>query len=262
MSLCSLNSKAKAFTEGVGMNSLEESMIGSLFKRQLSDESNRRDPGTVTWQEAARLSEGLIRQPSSDEVAQDSAEPDCEPDVDDLDLDVDQFQTIPAPARQMSIMSNYSAKAPSRQVTAMSNFSEQDWGPLGFKRQQTEECWPTWNDKQPQSDIGQFGSLSLGSEQTFVPCLSSLLAPYASAGSLDMRPIFAQDDGADQFQFRRKRESLIDLAKQQQEQEQEAGKSGGAKKPIPAKFCPFCGGNVQPAFRFCVFCGAEVPLCS
>lgn len=237
-------------------------MIGSLFKRQLSEESNRRDPGTVTWQEAARLSEGLIRQPSSDEVAQDSAEPDCEPDVDDLDLDVDQFQTIPAPARQMSIMSNYSAKAPSRQVTAMSNFSEQDWGPVGFKRQQTEECWPTWNDKEPQSDIGQFSSLSLGNEQTFVPCLSSLLAPYPSAGSLDMRPVFAQDDGADHLQFRRKRESLIDLAKQQQEQEQEAGKSGGAKKPIPAKFCPFCGGNVQPAFRFCVFCGAAVPLCS
>lgn len=213
-----------------------------------------------TWQQSGfAQSGGPIRRTSRGQVAPEPAEPDCEPDVDEIDPDEDQFQAILAPARQMSIMSNFSAKPPSRQVTAMSNFSEQDWDqPVGFKRQQTDEYWPTWNGKDLPKDNEQH-------DQTVVQSLTNLMTPYPSADNNDMRQLYAsqlvsqtKEDSCDQFQFRRKRESLIDLAKQQQEK----GSGKDAPKNAGVKFCPFCGGNVQPSFKFCVFCGSGIPQCS
>merc|ERR1712087_915573 len=68
-------------------------------------------------------------------------------------------------------------------------------------------------------------------------------------------PQTKQPETADQPPFQRKRESLIDLAKQQQEQK--ARNHGGAPASTSIKFCPWCGGNIQPNFKFCVFCGSS-----
>jgi hypothetical protein len=262
MTLCSLNAQSRAFAE-VGFN---EERTGYL-DQQASTIGNRTKKGRELeprWvghggfalpaiSGPARVqSGGPERRLSLEEIEQDPVEPDCEPDVDDLDCDANLFQHISPPTRQMSILSNYSAKGPSRQVTAMSNLSELDWEPAGFKRQQTDECWPTYQAPS-------------GNEQASTLFLSNLVTPSQSTEtSNDMRAANASQfgarakhDDAGDLQFRRKRESLIDLAKQQEEQA--ARKDGPAPKSAGCKFCPWCGGSVRPSFRFCVFCGNAVP---
>jgi hypothetical protein len=189
---------------------------------------------------------------------EDSDEPEWEPGLDDEedDVNVDQFQSIPAPSRQVSVISNHSGKGPSRQLTAMSNLSGFDWEPVGasgMKRQQTDEKWPTWNGKDPRVD---------SHEETAIPCVTSPMGPnpttaamlqtwgtmsaFQSAGQPKLEDCF------DNFPFRRKRDSLIDLAKQEQEEKD------GHSKSLEINFCCWCGNKCRPSFKFCVFCGNAI----
>jgi hypothetical protein len=191
---------------------------------------------------------------------EDSDEPEWEPDVDDEDLDdMDQFQSMPAPSRQISVLSNYSAKDPSRQFSSMSNLSGLDWEPIGgsgIRRQQTDENWPIWigpprgdsEHKQPSApDWTSPGALALQHGRTM--CAWQPVSP----GKTEAKAEAKMDDNVEQLPFRRKRESLIDLAKQEQEGQQAGTEHSGSK------FCCWCGGKCRPSFRFCVFCGNAIP---
>jgi hypothetical protein len=239
----------------------------SMFKRQLSA-PGRLSKGSLTRQISAPMHRLLI----CEETAQDSSEPEREDDLDgdDLNSDLDPAQPTSGPARQISIMSDLSAKAPSRQVTSMSTVSAQDWEPISaanLKRQETDEQWPTWKGKDPLVDKEQLGPNSQSIDQSSDHCANSWMPLMMSPDDINVQAMSAmlpqfytwqifpqtnQPDNSDQPPFRRKRESLIDLAKQQQEKKEE-------RKEVDAsvKFCPWCGGSFNPSFKFCVFCGNE-----
>jgi hypothetical protein len=190
----------------------------------------------------------------------DSDEPDMEPDVDDEDdNDMDQFQSVPAPSRQISVLSNYSTKDPSRQFSAMSNMSGLDWEQLGgsaFRRQQTDENWPMWiepsrgDSEHKQASTPDWTTPSaLAMQHARTPmCAWQPVAPAKTEAKVEAK----MDDNVEQLPFRRKRESLIDLAKQEQGQPVGTQHTG-------SKFCCWCGGKCRPSFRFCVFCGNAIP---
>lgn len=239
----------------------------SLFKRQVSA--------------PVQLSKGLfMRQISAPvhrlSICEENAltEPEWEPDDED-DLNGDAFQSIAPPVRQISVMSDVSAKAPERQVTAMSNMSGQDWEPIGastIRRQSTDEQWPTWHGKDPLTERVQPNSDSHTVDEISDPYTAPWMPMMQPSDGMDMLampamlpqlytfvlPPTMQMDHGEQPPFRRKRESLIDLAKQQQEEKAaNAGNAGSAAKSSDIKFCPWCGGNFLPDFKFCVFCGNE-----
>jgi hypothetical protein len=290
--------------------------IGSLFRRQVSAPV-RLSKGLFTRQVSAPVHHLSIREESVPELS----DPEWEPDEED-GLDKDPFQSIAAPARQISLMSD--SKGPSRQVTSMSNLSAQDWEPIGsssLKRQATDEQWPTWHGRDPLIDSEQLGraadqqspiwlgdslfsndllsAISHDSKQHDRKHLNAMSPPYtptwmppsptnyvdmpaapqSPAGYVDLpaapampaavpqlyiwqlppqtkQPESAPGQLAGQPPFQRKRESLIDLAKQRQ-QEQQAAKAGGDPAPSGIKFCPWCGGSYNPNFKFCVFCGNQ-----
>mmetsp|Transcript_52807 Transcript_52807/g.83850 ORF Transcript_52807/g.83850 Transcript_52807/m.83850 type:complete len:315 (-) Transcript_52807:66-1010(-) len=240
-------------------------MSSNAFKRQVSAPAS---PGSVLI--------GHNRLPSCEEIVPD--EPEFEPDEDDLGDEVDHFQSMLAPTRQMSAMSSFSAKGPSRQVSAVSNWSAQDWEPIGvssIQRQETDERWPAYDGKDAlaPADSEQLGSVSHGSEPASEPCVYTWMVPNVGNDHIDMNSVTVMpltcspmytwqfvaptkpQDQAD-LKYGRKRESLIDLAKQQQEQK--SGNQGEAPKSTSIKFCPWCGGRFQSSFKFCVFCGNAV----
>jgi hypothetical protein len=227
-------------------------LSNNMFKRQVSA--------------PVRLSQGMFTRQLL------APEPELEPDEDELDEDP--FNSLAAPTRQMSVMSG----GPSRQVSAT-----QEWDPIrasNIQRQSTDELWPSYqsNDAlQPSSsgnlsNIEQLGFGLHGSEQSSEPALSTWMFPQQCTDSGDVHAVptmfqgcgamYAwqlvpphQQNNADQLAFRQKRESLIDLAKKQQELRIESQGEGEAPKASSIKFCPFCGGKFMPSFRFCVFCG-------
>jgi hypothetical protein len=237
----------------------------SMFKRQMS----------APVQFARQVSAPANRMPSCEEVLSD--EPEIEPEEDDSDL----FEPMSAPNRQIS---NFSTKTPSRQVSAMSNWSAQDWEPIGhsgIQRQETDEKWPSWNgslgkdalesaDSEPLAPVSQDnGSTGAPLFMTFTPMnlttenvdMQSMAAMLQNCGAMYTYQL--PQDNAGHNPYPRKRESLIDLAKQ--EQEQKAAIRADASKSSSIKFCPWCGGRFQPSFKFCVFCGNSfsgvVPNC-
>lgn len=252
----------------------------SMFKRQASA------PGRLSKGMFARqISAPVHRLTVCEERNQDTSEDDeldedlnsdlkpCDQlDEDDLNADLDLFQPSTAPTRQISVMSDLSAKAPSRQVTSMS-----DWEPISasnMKRQATDEQWPTWNGKDPLIDNDQLGSDANSITQTSDPYTNpcTTLPMLLSGADMKMPPISRTQppmqyyyveflpqanlpESAEQASFPHKRESLIDLAKKQQEQD--AARRGDAAASGDIKFCPWCGGSFRTSFKFCVFCGKE-----
>jgi hypothetical protein len=294
-------------------------LSNSLFRRQVSAPV-RLSKGLFTRQ----VSAPVRHLPICEESVPELSDPEWEPDEED-GLDKDPFQSIAAPARQISLMSDSNAKGPSRQVTSMSNLSSQDWEPIGassLKRQATDEQWPTWYGKDLLIDSEQLGAVShdkrqaadqqwptwlekdslFGSDllsaishdskqhdskplsalsQPHVPTwmppsptnyVDMPAAPPSPINYVDMPAMPAAvpqlyiwqlppqtkqpESTLGQPPFQRKRESLIDLAKQRQ-QEQQAANAGDDKEPSGIKFCPWCGGSFQPNFKFCVFCGNQ-----
>jgi hypothetical protein len=220
----------------------------------------------------------------------------CKEDVDgsvepELEPDINEFDNIPGPSRQVSVMSDFSTKGPSRQVSAMSSWSVKEWDPSGtptIKRLETEEAWPSWADTNPQlqprhsstaqlEDEDQSSSAEEESSTTFmIPyppmgAANMIVNPSALAGMMQAYgPLYGfqpyvpvkQAHGSTRPPFQRKRESLIDLAKQRKEQQASLGGARSAKHENVAasaevKFCGWCGGRVLPNSKFCVYCGNE-----
>lgn len=278
MAPCNLSKEVDGFLENaVDMFDQEISVIKtSMFKRQVSA-PGRLGKGIFARQLSApvhrlAICEERIQDTSTDdELDGDGLNADFDLDEDGLNADLKPFQPSTALTRQISVMSDLSAKAPSRQVTAMS-----DWEPISgsnMKRQETDEQWPTWNGKDPLIDNDELGSDANGMAQTFGACgYPCRTLPIMLADDMNMQAMSATQppmqyyyveflpqanlpENADQAPFPRKRESLIDLAKKQQEQD--AARRGDAAASDDIKFCPWCGGSFRPSFKFCVFCGNE-----
>merc|ERR1719401_2736720 len=126
-----------------------------------------------------------------DETVFDFDEDDFEPNEPELEPDIDDFglESVPTTARQVSVMSNFTAKVPSRQVTTMSDWGAdyeplREWEPnraTTRKRIQTEEFWPTWCCTDPQSKSGQYCATPFPSQSS----MSSNMVPYPSKKSVE-----------------------------------------------------------------------------
>jgi hypothetical protein len=290
MAPSSPSAKEDTFNED-DVSSLDQDMpmVGTnMFKRQVSAPV-RLSKGMFMRQVSAPVHRLSI----CEESVPDLSEPEWEPDEDDLDVDHDPFQSISGPGRQISIISDGPCRQVSA-MSNFSSQDWEPIGLSSIKRQGTDEQWPTWRGKDPLIDGEQLGPawrgkdpfihgeqlgsawrgkdplidgeqldpVSHGSEESAKPYMNMWMPPKSQVDTHAMPAMFpqlyiwqlppqAKPDSAFQPPFR-KRESLIDLAKQQQEQQ---AVNEDAPKSSSMKFCPWCGGSIQPNFKFCVFCG-------